>query len=250
MWVPVRPKLSRRRWTSSSRGSTSASRASPLTVSVTCCVRHRLLLSLHAAGALDGLAERPDGHLRDHRALVVGRAADVGGRLGSGAAAASPARADRAPRSGAWPTASGSASVAANGVSARRRSRRCRRRSIRPSSPSAHGRRRRRPSRSRRPAARACCSRRPVARPARDADLGQDLGRLDRGRERVEEEVAGRDRRARRPRPGQTIVASDGEQHGRPVGRRDRRGRTSRRSCPSCGPAGRRCRRRSRSTIG
>ena len=43
--------------------------------------------------------------------------------------------------------------------------------------------------------------------PARDPDLGQDLGRLDRGRERVEEEVAGLDRRARRPCRGQTIVA-------------------------------------------
>ena len=32
-----------------------------------------------------------------------------------------------------------------------------------------------------------------AARPPGEADLGQDLGRLDRGRERVEEEVAGGD---------------------------------------------------------
>ena len=34
MWVPVSPKFSRRRWTRRSRGSTSASRASPLTVTL------------------------------------------------------------------------------------------------------------------------------------------------------------------------------------------------------------------------
>ena len=38
MWVPVRPKSSRSKWTSRRRGSTSASCASPLTVTVMCCV--------------------------------------------------------------------------------------------------------------------------------------------------------------------------------------------------------------------
>src|SRR6476646_8688498 len=49
MWVPVSPKTSRRRWTSRRRGSTSASRASPLTV------RGRLA---HRRGRLGGRSER------------------------------------------------------------------------------------------------------------------------------------------------------------------------------------------------
>ena len=39
--VPVSPNVSRRRWTRRRRGSTSASWASPLTVTVMCCGRHR-----------------------------------------------------------------------------------------------------------------------------------------------------------------------------------------------------------------
>ncbi len=48
MCVPVRPATSRMKWTSSSRGSMSASTACPLIVSLTCCVAviARLLLLL------------------------------------------------------------------------------------------------------------------------------------------------------------------------------------------------------------
>ena len=38
MWVPVRPSVSRRKWTSSSRVSTSAERSSPLTDTVSAAV--------------------------------------------------------------------------------------------------------------------------------------------------------------------------------------------------------------------
>ena len=58
-----------------------------------------------------------------------------------------------------------------------------------------------------------------MPRAAVDADLGQDLGRLDRGLERVEEEVPGRDDALAGPASTDDPCAH-GEQHGRPVRRR------------------------------
>src|SRR3954469_15140279 len=81
-WVPVRPSVSRRKWTSSRRGSTSAERGSPLTVTVICTSR---LLGERALGrAADG-AQR---ELLREVTLVVGGAALVGDRLAVGRRAA------------------------------------------------------------------------------------------------------------------------------------------------------------------
>ena len=74
-WVPVSPSSSRRKCTSSSRGSTSRVYSSPFTVTVICMSR---LLSLGAGG---GAAQRPRGELAGEMPLVVDRAALVGGRL-------------------------------------------------------------------------------------------------------------------------------------------------------------------------
>src|SRR3954454_5585303 len=75
-WVPVRPSVSRRKWTSSSRGSTSAVRGSPLTVMVTCTA-----LDLLGQRALGGAAQGPLCELAGQVALVVLRPAVVGDRL-------------------------------------------------------------------------------------------------------------------------------------------------------------------------
>ena len=142
-------------------------------------------------GAFGGAAERPEGQLRGHRPLVFDRSADVADRVGSAR------RRLRRPRGTGHPTGrcrarTASASVAANGVSAT---------PVRPI-----------PARLMWPASSShddggdtdggevadlalellvrAAGR---ARPADHADLGQDLGRLDGGLERVEEEVAGRD---------------------------------------------------------
>src|SRR6188474_3179038 len=79
VWVPVRPNSSRRRWTRRRRGSTSASRCLPLTVTVTCCFV--IARSSGALCACGGLAERPGRDLADHRQLVVGGPVAVGDRL-------------------------------------------------------------------------------------------------------------------------------------------------------------------------
>src|SRR5690242_20301417 len=79
--VPVSPKTSRRRWTRSSRGSTSASRASPLTVTVMCWVVIVAPCSRVGQRPDERLAERAEGQLGDHRALVLDGSADVGGRV-------------------------------------------------------------------------------------------------------------------------------------------------------------------------
>src|SRR3954464_11374425 len=86
--VPVRPSVSRRKWTSSRRGSTSAVRASPLTVTVICTS------GLLGEGALGRAADGAQRELPREMALVVGGAALGGdrprvrrraaGRLGEG----------------------------------------------------------------------------------------------------------------------------------------------------------------------
>src|SRR3954452_4297964 len=71
--VPVRPSVSRRRWTSSRRGSTSAVTGSPWTV--------REMYSgsdLLGQGTLGGAAQGAVGELAGQVALVVGAAALVG----------------------------------------------------------------------------------------------------------------------------------------------------------------------------
>ncbi len=83
MCVPVSPKTSRRRWTSRRRGSTSASLRLAVDGEVDLVGGHRTLLSLRQR-ALDGAAQGPDGHLLDHRPLVVDRAVGVGDRSGLG----------------------------------------------------------------------------------------------------------------------------------------------------------------------
>src|SRR5207244_3023939 len=84
-WVPVRPRVSRRKWTSRRRGSTSAERGSPLTVTVTCTVSYLL-----GQGALGGAAQGAVGELARQMALVVGAAALVGDRLAVGGGQARP----------------------------------------------------------------------------------------------------------------------------------------------------------------
>ena len=83
MWVPVSPSPSRRKWTSRVRASTSASCAAPLTVTLMWCV-----LMTPSSGvrrrALVRETEGAQGHLPDHRALVVGRAVSIAHRLGLG----------------------------------------------------------------------------------------------------------------------------------------------------------------------
>src|SRR6266498_3663357 len=79
-WVPVRRSSSRRKWTSSSRGSTSALRSVPLTLTV---IRMRLRTSL-VGGHDRGVPQAALGEDPDDVALVVGRPAEVGawrGRL-------------------------------------------------------------------------------------------------------------------------------------------------------------------------
>src|SRR6266545_3103408 len=80
-WVPVRRSSSRRKWTSSSRGSTSALRCVPLTVTV---IRMRLRTSL-VGGHGRGGPQAALGVDPDDVALVVDGTAQVGawpGRLG------------------------------------------------------------------------------------------------------------------------------------------------------------------------
>src|SRR5690242_10795436 len=71
-WVPVRPSVSRMKWTSSMRGSTSCETRVPLTVMVTSISR----LLLHRTR--DRSAERPLGEHAREVALVVDRPAAVG----------------------------------------------------------------------------------------------------------------------------------------------------------------------------
>ena len=90
-WVPVRPRSSRRKWTRRRRGSTSASWASPLTVTEMCWVVIVVLASYAYARARSTAVRRArSGQLGDHRPLVFDRTADVaagpalraGGRAG------------------------------------------------------------------------------------------------------------------------------------------------------------------------
>src|SRR5215213_9318923 len=69
-WVPVSPSVSRRKCTSSSRGSTSRSTCSPLTVIVT-CISSDLLVQRAGRGAAQGAV----GQLAHEVTLVVGGAA-------------------------------------------------------------------------------------------------------------------------------------------------------------------------------
>ena len=69
--------MSRRKWTRRRRGSTSASWASPLTVTEMCWVVIVVGLLRVREGAFGGAAECPEGHLRGHRPLVFDRTADV-----------------------------------------------------------------------------------------------------------------------------------------------------------------------------
>src|SRR3954471_8144949 len=75
-WVPVRPSVSRRKCTSSSRGSTSRATSVPLTVIVTC-----MSASLSGGGGVGGAVEGPregaPGELLGQVALVVHGAALV-----------------------------------------------------------------------------------------------------------------------------------------------------------------------------
>src|SRR3954452_15844319 len=82
-WVPVRPSVSRRKWTSSRRGSSSAERGSPLTVTVISTV-----LDLLGERALGRAADGAQRELRREMALVVGGAALVADRLAVGRRAA------------------------------------------------------------------------------------------------------------------------------------------------------------------
>src|SRR3954447_26899610 len=75
--VPVSPRLSRSRWTSRRRGSTSASWTSPLTVTEMCWVLIGAGLLRVREGAFGGAAECPEGQLRGHRPLVFDGSPDV-----------------------------------------------------------------------------------------------------------------------------------------------------------------------------
>src|SRR5262245_28872951 len=80
-WVPVSPSCSRRKWTSSSLGSTSALRSVPLTLTV---FRMWLRTSV-VAGRGRVFPQAARGERADDFALGVGRPAQVGawrGRLG------------------------------------------------------------------------------------------------------------------------------------------------------------------------
>src|ERR1700694_2143138 len=77
-WVPVRPRWSRRKCTSSSRGSTSRDTCSPLTVIVTCT--SGLLTKCAGRSA----AERAPGELARELPLVCRRSPLVVGRRGGG----------------------------------------------------------------------------------------------------------------------------------------------------------------------
>src|SRR3954454_5674322 len=74
--VPVSPKTSRSTWTRRRRGSTSASRASPLTVMETCWVVIGAS-SRERQRALERPVQRSNGQLGDHRPLVLGGPAKV-----------------------------------------------------------------------------------------------------------------------------------------------------------------------------
>src|SRR5438093_5450484 len=79
MCVPVNRKTSRRKWTKSSRGSTSASRAMPLTVTRIRCVAMPLpsCLCHLPTGALQSTREGSGGQHPHHIALVRTRATQV-----------------------------------------------------------------------------------------------------------------------------------------------------------------------------
>src|SRR4051794_24008406 len=188
--VPVSPKLSLRRWTSRRRGSTSASWASPLTLTEMCWVLMVAGLLRVREGAFGGVAECPQGQLRGHRPLVFDRSPNVadGAGLRSGGSAGGPEQVVRR----------GIADQDRLGVGRRERGIGDSGQAD-PRTPDVTG--------IVQPDHRGDTDRgevadlalellvraRRVARSPDHADLGQDLGRFDRGLERVEEEVACRD---------------------------------------------------------
>ena len=116
MCVPVSPKSSRRRWTSRRRGSTSASRASPLTVTG-CAGWSRGLLRRRVRG---GPRRRSAPGRSSPRPSLACSRPDRGGRSAGRLWAAAASAAARKIAAVGLPRrrASASASVAANGVSA------------------------------------------------------------------------------------------------------------------------------------
>src|SRR4029077_9607206 len=74
--VPVRRRFSRRKCTSSSRDSTSASRTAPFTVTLILC------FAMSASRPFERRLQRPSAEHARHLALVLDRAAPVGARLG------------------------------------------------------------------------------------------------------------------------------------------------------------------------
>src|SRR5262245_45630944 len=88
-WVPVRPSVERRKWTSRSRGSTSAERSSPFTVTVS--VREptasgaATVVSVIVPPPLPGRSRGPESSFGEDPhdvALVVGAAPHIAARLG------------------------------------------------------------------------------------------------------------------------------------------------------------------------
>ena len=244
MCVPVSPKSSRRRWTSRRRGSTSASRASPLTVRWTVLGGHRALPPTRTPARARRRCAAP-GRSSPRPSPACSRPArgrPWPGRLVRPRPRRPPGR---PPRSALAPTS------AASRVG--RRERGLARPPVRPIAGVARSCR---PAASRTIAATA--DRREVARPAlelgvgaaaarrpaRDPDLGQDLGRLDGRLERVEEEVARGDRAlaGRAPADDRRARRRAGPPASRTTGRR---GRTEPpivpqlRTCGIADPAGR-----------
>src|SRR4051812_45361255 len=79
--VPVMRKVSRMRWTSSSRDSTSASRAAPFMVTLILWFAMSAPSSV-STGPFERRLQRPHGHHARHVLLVLDRAALVGRRRG------------------------------------------------------------------------------------------------------------------------------------------------------------------------
>src|SRR4051794_3271982 len=211
--VPVSPRLSRSRWTSRRRGSTSASWTSPLTVTEMCWVLIGAGLLRVREGAFGGAAECPEGQLRGHRPLVFDRSPDVpdGAGLCSRSSACRPEQIIRGGVAdqdrfgiGRGEGGVGDAGEPDPGAS-----------DVTPVVQPDH-----RGDADRGEVAHlalelligAC---RPVRTPD-DADLCQDLGRLDGGLERVDEEVAGGDLPAPRLAPADDGRIA-GDEDGRPI---------------------------------
>jgi len=70
MWVPVSPSVSRMKWTSNRRGSTSACRTSPLTVTVIGTVRVLVLMD-HLSSRYAAAAPARSRARRSARAVTV-----------------------------------------------------------------------------------------------------------------------------------------------------------------------------------